>query len=123
MGKERRSWSRLQGCHRRGTHQACCGYTRVCRLHALLLKLLSAPPVWRPTGTTASSQPRDLQVLGSRGEELPEHSLLGTGETAAGLGSPHCGEVFQSRRKSSRTRGVRAGSVLDGAAQTSRCMH
>lgn len=35
-------------------------------------KLLSAPspaPVWHPTGTTASSQPQDLQVLSSQGRD------------------------------------------------------
>lgn len=54
-----------------GPPHACCGYPRVCRLHPLLLRFLSAPPAPHPTGTTASSRPQDPQVLGTQGEELP----------------------------------------------------
>lgn len=115
VGKERRSWSRLPGHPPSSLRVHRC--LQATPIAEWMQKLLSAPspiPVWHPTGTTASSQPQDLQVLSSRGEELPRHPRPGRGETAASPGSPPCREVFQSRR---------ASRWMRGAAQTSRGTH
>ncbi|XP_075015654.1 uncharacterized protein LOC142086494 [Calonectris borealis] len=74
------------------------------------------PPVWHPAGTRASPQPRDLQALGSRGEELPQHPPLGKGKTAASLGSPRA-ERF-ARAEGNPGAQARTGSSATAAALT-----